>query len=115
MTDIDSGQLLTAGTQFRQHLLGLGFAELGIDQNGVVLAADNHRTDRKQGFGTRVVDIQLQRLLGGLRLGQDTESGNGQQQTAQGERTTHQGNSCEGGNEQQLSCTNQCKKCDAGT
>ncbi|MND65725.1 hypothetical protein D3C80_571040 [compost metagenome] len=85
MTDIDSGQPLATGAKFVQHLLGLGFAELGIHQDGIVLAADDYRADREQGRTAGVIDIQLQRLLGGLNLGQGPKGGERQKKTAQGQ------------------------------
>ncbi|MNC31455.1 hypothetical protein D3C75_797770 [compost metagenome] len=76
VTDVDGGQLLAAGADFFHHLLGLGFAELGIHQNRFLFAADQHRGHREDGFFARVVDIQRQGR-GGC-MGGEAEGGTGQ-------------------------------------
>ncbi|MNW20182.1 hypothetical protein D3C71_2204680 [compost metagenome] len=43
MADVDGGQFLAAGAHHVDHLFGLRFTELGVDQDGFALAADQHR------------------------------------------------------------------------
>lgn len=81
MAYINSGQALAAGAQALHQLGGLGLAELGVDQDGVMLATDHHRADREDGLAARVVDVQRQRL-GGNGNGAG-EQHTGQQQPAQ--------------------------------
>ncbi|MNE71320.1 hypothetical protein D3C80_1671810 [compost metagenome] len=70
MADVDGGKPLAACTQALDHLFSLRLAELGVDQDGIVGAADNHRTDWENGLVPRVVDLQLQRLGSQGRAGQ---------------------------------------------
>ena len=62
--------MFAASLQALHQLLGLGLAELGIDQHGIVLATDNHRADRENGRVPGVVDVQLQRSGSQRRAGQ---------------------------------------------
>lgn len=86
MADIDSSQLLAALAQALHHLLGLGLAELGVDQDGVMGAADDHRRDRKQRIMARVVYVKLERF-GGDRLA--SQGGKAQDQATQGGEEGH--------------------------
>ncbi|MNL66094.1 hypothetical protein D3C87_1905120 [compost metagenome] len=110
--------MLAAGADLFDHLLGLGFAELGIHQNRVFLAADQHRGHREDRLVAGVVNVQGQgrrcRSVGG-----ESEGGGGQQNALERGETDHlllrywmasqrlQGT--------ELSCMTQYKKCDAGT
>ena len=42
VADVDGSQVLAAGANLVDHLLGLGLAKLGVDQDGVLLATDQH-------------------------------------------------------------------------
>ncbi|KAG1317840.1 hypothetical protein G6F63_015492 [Rhizopus arrhizus] len=79
VADVDGGQLLAAGAHHVAHFCSLRFAELRIDQDGVVLAADQHRRHREDGVVAGVEMGQRQAGAGGVGRGDQRGNGGGLQ------------------------------------
>ena len=79
MADVDGGQVLAAVTDPLHQLLSLWSGELRVDEDGILLAADQHRGDRKSRRLAGIIDVQLQPWRGLTRAREAKQGDTGKQ------------------------------------
>ena len=84
VADVDGGQVLTAGADLVHDVLGLSFAKLGIDQNGVLVTAHQHRRHRENRRSAGVVHVQREGRGRGASLCGKAQRNGTEEQTTQG-------------------------------
>ena len=84
-----SPEVFAAGANLVDYLEGLGFAKLGIDQDGVLVTTDQHRRNRENRRCTGVVHVKGQRRRGRRRMGCKTQHCSAEGETAKGGKSAH--------------------------